>query len=91
MYYRDEQKLGLAEFRQVFYDRLSRVITNSQHIEDFEDFYEHYCFKAYEKYNNSKTEDYSINQIITLFEIMLDSMFRFQPDTYLSDDKISIS
>ena len=39
MYYRDEQKLGIVEFRQVFYDRLSRVITNSQHIEDFEDFY----------------------------------------------------
>lgn len=91
MYYRENNRLGLTEFREVFFDRLSRVITNSSHIEGFEDFYEHYCFKAYELYNNSKTENYSINAIITLFEVMLDAMFKYQPDTFLSEDKITIS
>lgn len=90
-YYNDEQKLGITEFREVFYDNLSRIVTNSSHIEDFHDFYEHYCFKAYEQYNNSKTENYSINQIVTLFEIMLDSMFKHKPDNFLSEDKITVS
>lgn len=91
MYYKDENRLGLNEFTDVFYDRLSRVVTNSAHIEEFKNFYEHYCFKAYEKYNNSKTEEYTLNQIITLFEIMLDSLFKYQPDNFLSEDLINIS
>lgn len=92
MYYEGEQnRLGLEEFRELFFDRLSRVITNSAHIEAFEDFYEHYCFKSFEKYNNSKTEEYTVNQIISLFEIMLDSMFRYQPDNFLPEDTINIS
>ena len=91
MYFKEENRLGLNEFTEVFYDRLSRVVTNSSHIEEFKDFYEHYCFKAYEKYNNSKTEEYTINQIVTLFEIMLDSLFKYQPDNFLSEDLINIS
>lgn len=90
MYYREDTKLGFAEFTEVFYDRLSRIVTNSAHMEEFQNFYEHYCFKAYEQYNNSKTESYSITQVVTLFEIMLDAMFKYQPDTFLSEDKISI-
>ena len=91
MYYKEEQKIGYIEFKDLIFDRLSRIITNTVHIEEFESFYEHYCFKAYEQYNNSKTEDYSINQIITLFEIMLDSLFKYQPDTFLSEDSINVS
>ena len=91
MYYIEDNRLGLEEFREIFFDRLSRVITNSAHIIAFESFYEHYCFKAFELYNNSKTEEYTLNQIISLFEIMLDSMFRYQPDNFLPDDTINIS
>lgn len=93
MYYEEEQrsKLGITEFSTIFYDRLSRVITNSAHIEEFQNFYEHYCFKAYELYNNSKTDNYSLNIVISLFEIMLDSLFKYQPDNFLSDDTINIS
>jgi hypothetical protein len=91
MYYEKTNRLGYLEFQEVFYDRLSRLITNSSHIENFEPFYEHYCFKSFEKYNNSKTEDYTINQIISLFEVMLDSLFKYQPDNFLSADSIDIS
>ena len=91
MYYIEDNRLGLEEFREIFFDRLSRVITNSAHIIAFESFYEHYCFKAFELYNNSKTEEYTVNQIISLFEIMLDSMFRYQPDNLLPEDTINIS
>lgn len=91
MYYGKVQKLGFTEFQEVFFDRLSRVITNSSHIETFDSFYEHYCFKAYEQYNNSKTEEYTINQIVTLFEIMLDAMFKYKPDNFLSEDIITVS
>lgn len=91
MYYIEDNRLGLEEFREIFFDRLSRVITNSAHIIAFESFYEHYCFKAFELYNNSKTEEYTLNQIISLFEIMLDSLFRYQPDNFLPDDTINIS
>ena len=91
MYYIEDNRLGLEEFREIFFDRLSRVITNSAHIITFESFYEHYCFKAFELYNNSKTEEYTVNQIISLFEIMLDSMFRYQPDNFLPEDTINIS
>ena len=91
MYYDREQKLGYVEFQELFFDRLSRLITNSTHIENFRDFYEHYCFKAYEQYNNSKTEEYTINQIITLFEVALDALFKYQPDNFLSEDSINIS
>ena len=91
MHYTDKQKLGYTEFQEVFFDRISRVVTNSSHIESFELFYEHYCFKAYEQYNNSKTEKYTINQILTLFEIMLDAMFKYKPDNFLSEDTITVS
>lgn len=91
MYYIEDNRLGLEEFREIFFDRLSRVITNSAHIIAFESFYEHYCFKAFELYNNSKTEEYTLNQIISLFEIMLDSMFKYQPDNFLPEDTINIS
>ena len=91
MYYIEDNRLGLEEFRDIFFDRLSRVITNSAHIIAFESFYEHYCFKAFELYNNSKTEEYTVNQIISLFEIMLDSLFKYQPDNFLPEDTINIS
>ena len=91
MYYIEDNRLGLEEFREIFFDRLSRVITNSAHIIAFESFYEHYCFKAFELYNNSKTEEYTLNQIISLFEIMLDSLFKYQPDNFLPEDTINIS
>lgn len=93
MYYEEEQRsrLGFIEFSELFRDRLSRLITNSAHMEEFSDFYDHYCFKAYELYNNSKTENYSLNVIISLFEVMLDSMFKYQPNTFLSEDSININ
>lgn len=93
MYYGEEEqrdKLGYSEFSDVFFERLSRLITNSRHIDNFRPFYEHYCFKAFEQYNSSKTDRYSLNQVITLFEIMLDSLFKYQPDNFLSEDEINI-
>lgn len=83
-------KLGIVEFKEVFFDNLSRLITNQEHIDSNLDFYESFIFKAYEKYANSKTENYSINMIINIFEIALDAMFKDTPSVILPDDKITI-
>lgn len=91
MYYREDQRLGLTEFSEVFMDNLSRLISNQTHIDQNFDFYEHYIFKSFELYNNSKTQQYTISQILALFEIMLDSLFKYSPSTELPIDSITIS
>lgn len=85
-----QQKLGYLEFQEVFYDNLSTLVTNSSHIENNYAFYEQVVWKCFEKYNNSKTEHYSINQLIVIFEIVLDAMFKFEPSTTLPEDLINI-
>jgi hypothetical protein len=90
MYY-EQQKLGFLQYEELFYDSLSKVVTNASHVEKNKDFYDHFVFKSYERYENSKTENYSIRQIITIFELVLDSMFKYQPSVSLPDDVITIS
>jgi len=90
MYYKEEQKLGYLQYEELFYDLLSRLITNEAHITSHKDYYEHFIFKSFEAYNNSKTE-ISIRQIVVLFEIALDSMFKFKPSVDLPEDLITIT
>ncbi len=90
MYYGEEQKLGLNEYREVLLDNISRLVTNQRHIDENSSVYETFIFKSYEKYANSKTENYSINQIITLLEIFLDAVFKYKMDNELPDDVITI-
>jgi len=90
MYYGEDQKLGLSEYREVILDNISRLITNQRHIEENFQVYETIIFKSYEKYANSKTENYSINQILSLLEIFLDSVFKHKMDNELPDDVITI-
>lgn len=90
MYYIEEQKLGLNEYREVVLDNISRLVTNQKHIDENSLAYETFIFKSYEKYANSRTENYSINQIITLLEIFLDTVFKYKMDNELPDDVITI-
>lgn len=93
MYYEEYQreKVGLLQFQDIVLDNLSKLVCNQKFIDDNFLFFEHYCFKAYEKYNNSKTEQYSINQVVSLLEIMLDALFKYRPETELPEDIIDIS
>ena len=90
MYYGEQQKLGLTEFTDVFYDRLSRVIVNSSYIEDNQEFFDHILWKFYDRYLNAKTEIYTINMLITTVEIFLDSLLKFKPDLELPEDTITL-
>jgi hypothetical protein len=74
----------------VVLDNISRLIINEQHIIDNSDMYETLIFKSYEKYANSKTESYTINQIVTLLDIFLDSAIKNKMSTDLPEDKITI-
>ncbi len=89
MYYIEDQKLGFLQYEELFYDLLSRLVTNEAHITAHKNYYEHFIFKSFEAYNNSKTE-ISIRQIVVLFEIALDSMFRYKPSVDLPEDVITI-
>lgn len=86
----NEQKLGISEYSEIFYDRLSTLVGNCEYVEQNKDFYEQVIWKTFERYNNSKTESYSINQIVTIFEIVLDSMLKFKPANELPEDLIKI-
>lgn len=92
MYYEEEyrNKLGLTEYREVILDNISRLIINEQHIIENQDAYEAIIFKTYEKYANSKTENYTINQVVNLLEIFLDSAIKYNMSTDLPEDKITI-
>lgn len=91
MYYEeDREKLGFEEFRNYFYDNLSTLVTNREHILRNKDFYEQFIWKAFEKYNNSRSDSYSVRQIVLLFELSLDAMFKFQPETELPEDLLNL-
>lgn len=91
MYFEQQnQKLGITEYREVVLDNISRLIVPSSHIERNESFFEHVIFKSYEKYANSKTENYSINVIVSLLELFLDSAFKYKMENELPEDEITI-
>ena len=91
MYYEeDREKLGFEEFRNYFYDNLSTLVTNREHILRNKDFYEQFIWKAFEKYNNSRTGEYGVKAILTVFEITLHSLFKFQPETELPEDLLNL-
>ena len=61
-----EQKLGISEFFEVFYDNISVLITNGDHIEQNQDFYDRLvlnCFHLYEK----KSSNYTVSEVLDLF------------------------
>jgi len=83
-----EELLGYEEFRIEVYDRLSRVITNQNHIDENQDFYEEIIFKMFEKYKNGTVNRVSITQCVLLFDIFLHSMFENKPKTFLPEDLV---
>jgi hypothetical protein len=85
---KDREKLGYEEFRQVVLENISKVITNQSHIEDNSEFYNMIIFKLFEKYQNDLMEDYTINQVVKMFDIFLYSMFKYSPSTKLPEDLI---
>ena len=91
MYYKEEQKLGLSEYTEVFYDLLSRIVVNQNYIDSNKDFFEHLIFKTYERYEISKTDSYTIRQIVVLLELFLDAMLQNKPDFELPEDIITVS
>lgn len=61
-----EQKLGISEFFEVFYDNISVLIANGDHIEQNQDFYDRLvlkCFRLYEK----KSSNYTVSEVLDLF------------------------
>jgi hypothetical protein len=90
MYY-EQQKLGYTEYREVILDNISRLVVNESYMSNNEDAFEHIVFKSYEKYANSKTENYTINQIVSLLNIFLDSLIRYEMDNELPEDSITIA
>jgi len=91
MYNNQQDKIGITQFEDCFYDLLSRIVTNSEHIEQNREFYSQVVWKTFEKYNTSRTEVYSITQIVAIFEIVLDAMFSYKPSVDLPEDLITIS
>lgn len=91
MYYEEQQRLGYLQYEELFYDLLSRVVCNQRHIDDNKDYYDHIVFKTYERYAHSKTEEYSIRQIVMIFEITLDALFKYKPSDELLEDVITIT
>ena len=91
MYYEGEQKLGYLQYEELFYDLLSRIVVNQKFIDENKSFFEHIIFKTYERYEISKTESYSVRQIVVLFELFLDAMLQNKPAVDLPEDIITIS
>ena len=91
MHYREEQKLGYLEYEEVFYDLLSRIVVNQRFIDENKSFFDHIIFKTYERYEISKTESYSVRQIVVLFELFLDAMLQNKPAVDLPEDMITVS
>lgn len=92
MYYGEQQrKLGINEFKEVLTESLSKVVIPQNYINREVDFFEQIFFKTYEKYHDSKIENYSINQIRSLLEIFIDALFTYQPSNKKPDDLINIS
>lgn len=93
MHYEEEQrsKLGIVEYSEVLTDSLSKVVIPQNYIDNEADFFEQILFKTYEKYHNSKTELYSINQIRVLIEIFVDALFTYKPSNEKPEDLINIS
>ncbi len=85
-----QEKLGITEFREVFFDLLSRIVVNQNYIDSNKDFFEHIIFKTYERYEISKTESYSVRQIVVLIELFLDAMLQNKPSVELPEDIITV-
>ena len=89
MYY-EQDKLGLIEFSETFYDSLDTVLTTSLiHVEENQAFYDDIVFKMYDVYQRENNNFY-IKDLVTFFHIFLHSMFKNQPDTNRDEDEIRL-
>ena len=84
------QKLGINEFREVFFDNLSTLITCQSHVDSAKDFYEEIIFKTFEVYQKSSS-DYCVNEILTFFHIFLYAMFKEKPSVDKPEDIITLN
>ncbi len=82
-----DNKLGLSEFREVFYDNMGTLITNEAHILQNEMFYEDIIFKCFELYQKNSSV-YLISDFTKITNIILKSLFFNQPTTILPEDEI---
>ena len=80
-----ENKLGEIEYEEVFLDNLSKIIVNRNYIESNCEFWDNVIFKFWEEYYFSKREVSIISQV-RLFEIMMDSVFKYKPSLELPED-----
>jgi len=85
-----ERKLGIDEFKEVFFDNLGTLITNENHILNNYDFYEDIIFKCFELYQK-QSYTYLVSDFTKIINIFLKSMFLNKPDTELPEDIITLS
>lgn len=84
-----QNKLGITEFREVFFENLSTLITNEEHIIQENSFYEEVIYKCFEIYQKENIT-YSINEILNFFHVFLYSMFLHKPNVNKPEDKITL-
>lgn len=84
------QKLGITEFREVFFQNIDTIITTSLiHVDENRNFYEEVAFKLFDVYQREDS-NYSIKELNTFFHIFLYSMFKHKPDVEKNDDDIKL-
>ena len=90
MYYKEEQKLGLLEFSDVFYDLLDTLITTSTtNVETDKKFYDEVVFKCFDLYQREGS-NYSVSEIVKFFHIFLYAKFKHKPSVEKDDDVITL-
>lgn len=84
------QKLGLIEFREVFFESLDTIImTSLLHIDENKPFYEEVVFKLFDIYQRENS-NYSVKELILFFHVFLHSMFKHKPSVEKNEDDIKI-
>lgn len=83
-------KLGLSEFRQVFFDNLdSYVVTSFYHIDENTDFYEDVVLRLFDFYQRPEN-NFNVRDLLIPFQIFLHAMFKYKPSLEKNDEQIKI-
>lgn len=85
-----ENKLGYNEFDDVFFDEISTLITNEEHIEKNFPFYQEVSYKLFELYQKENSE-YTVSELLKMFHIFLYSMFLHKPSVEKPEDVITLN
>lgn len=85
-----ENKLGYDEFNDVFFEEISTLITNEEHIEQNELFYQEVSYKLFELYQK-ESSGYTVSELLKMFHIFLYSMFLHKPSVEKPEDAIRLN